>query len=351
MRRAVVPALMTLSSILVALVVAEVALRLAPEGSRLALESAPPAIEPPPPPSGRPPRRRPRQSALRNAWLYHPDVDPDVGFRLPESFETEHKGQVIRTNSLGFRGPELRNGTWRLVGIGDSIMFGWGVREEDTYLRQMERLLAPWHPDVETVNMAVPAYHTLQEVALLERHLPALRPAWVVVGFSDNDIKEAKPNLAGRPLLERRSHLYRLLRGRYLGMFPPRTWAQTVYGEFSRLAEISRAWGFRTLVYIHGGFVGPDTDPANLPHPDLRKICADEGLTVVNGHTVFVSARDRGIIHDSSDLWLSRTGNVDPHPTPEGLALIAEALAAAVRQAEGAPTPSPPAHAAAAPVD
>src|SRR5262245_15661592 len=58
-----------------------------------------------------------------------PGVDLDVG--VP-----------VRINSLGLRGGEIARpkpkGTWRVLVLGDSVAFGWGVREEETF----EALLA-----------------------------------------------------------------------------------------------------------------------------------------------------------------------------------------------------------------
>lgn len=90
-------------------------------------------------------------------------------------------------------------GTFRIVGLGDSVMFGWGVREEDLYLKALEQKLnehtAEFHAQgqgrrrrFETLNFAVPGYNTAMEVATFEHKASAFRPDLVLVHFVNNDL-------------------------------------------------------------------------------------------------------------------------------------------------------------------
>ena len=59
--------------------------------------------------------------------------DPQVGFRNRGNYHAwAHGVMEVRTNALGFRGPEVRlqksPGTKRILGLGDSVAFGTGVR-------------------------------------------------------------------------------------------------------------------------------------------------------------------------------------------------------------------------------
>ncbi|MFN7976327.1 MAG: SGNH/GDSL hydrolase family protein [Acidobacteriota bacterium] len=315
-----------------ALALAEIALRVAPGGSRLAMESAPPYIASPKPRRPVNPLKhdppRGRRSELRGSWIMEDDPDPRILYHLRPGMVTEHKGVEVRTNSLGFRGPELRDNSYRIVGIGDSTMFGWGVAESDCYLRRLEALLASVRPDVETVDMGAPSYNTFQEVALLERHLDRLHPAWVIVGFTDNDIRDPKPNLGARPFIERHSYLYRLLALRIKGILPHAAWSNAVLDQFRKLAALGKERGFRVLVFVYGDHVTAATDPAALPQPKLRKVCEEEGLLVANMHAFLVDAVKKGEIATSYDLWQSRVEPVDSHPTARGHEIIARNLAA-----------------------
>jgi lysophospholipase L1-like esterase len=103
----------------------------------------------------------------------------------------------VTTNSQGFRGPEPASpkppGRFRVVAVGDSVTFGFGVNDADTFCAQTEQLLRSKRPglDLDVVNIAVPGYDTRQEVALLRRNLSRLEPNLVLVGLYSNDIPDS----------------------------------------------------------------------------------------------------------------------------------------------------------------
>src|SRR5690606_37550445 len=68
----------------------------------------------------------------------------------------------LRTNALRCRGPEISEpkpeGVFRIVLLGDSVAFGWGVDDEATFARRLER---EWNAQghatrLEVVNTALP---------------------------------------------------------------------------------------------------------------------------------------------------------------------------------------------------
>jgi len=107
-------------------------------------------------------------------------------------------GVKIHTNSLGYRGDECSRdkprGTFRIVGLGDSYTFGAGVDYEDTYLRSLEKLLNKSRPSAsvryESMNLGVPGYNTVQELAALREDGLSLRPDLILVGYVFNDTDE-----------------------------------------------------------------------------------------------------------------------------------------------------------------
>ncbi len=106
----------------------------------------------------------------------------------------------IRTNSLGLRSPELIQpkpvDLFRIVVLGDSVTFGWGVRGEDTYVSHLAGLLAALHPGqrYEVVNAGVSGYGTWQEALWLQEQAAALQPDLIIVQVHLND---AADNLWG----------------------------------------------------------------------------------------------------------------------------------------------------------
>ena len=97
-------------------------------------------------------------------------------------------------NRQGFRGDECQvekpAGVFRIIGLGDSVMFGWGVGQEDFYLKVLERklnALPPPHPRFEALNFALPGYNTYMEVATLRDKAMAYQPDLIVIHFISND--------------------------------------------------------------------------------------------------------------------------------------------------------------------
>lgn len=120
--------------------------------------------------------------------LYHhkPDLDLDIGsFRL-------------RTNALGCRGPAVATpkpaGTFRIVLLGDSVAFGWGVDDEVTFARRLETEWNTAHPArrLEVVNTGHPMYDTNQEEATLRELGLSLQPDLVVLVYVVNDIEPTR---------------------------------------------------------------------------------------------------------------------------------------------------------------
>jgi hypothetical protein len=114
--------------------------------------------------------------------------DPVVGMRhVPSrrSHMNSEAGRVpVRINSRGYRGREY---PWdapsgpRIVALGDSFTFGFGVEDDATYPARLEQALASRH--VEVINTGLAGMGPDNEARLLAVDGPALRPDLVLVGF------------------------------------------------------------------------------------------------------------------------------------------------------------------------
>jgi hypothetical protein len=127
-------------------------------------------------------------------WQLVPD-SPLI-FRLPAS----HDGRArmlsadeyvpYRTNADGFRDAPRgakRQGVPRVLVLGDSYTFGWGIVDGEAYPQRAEALLRERGLDAEVINAGVPGYNTEQESFLLDELMPKYRPDMVVVGYVMND--------------------------------------------------------------------------------------------------------------------------------------------------------------------
>jgi lysophospholipase L1-like esterase len=128
--------------------------------------------------------------------------DPDLLYDLTPGAQAQVWGTSVRVNSRGFRGPEPREkkpgeaAPPRVVVLGDSITFGNGLPESDTYVAQLEVRMRDLGTPVEALNLGVGGYDTVQEVAFLEHVGLALEPDLVVVGFCPNDLGVVSINLS-----------------------------------------------------------------------------------------------------------------------------------------------------------
>ncbi len=104
------------------------------------------------------------------------------------------KGAPFSTNSHGFRGPEMEVAegpdTVTIVGLGDSVMFGYGVTDDRPYLTVLERQLNHKYPQKRwrCINTAVPAYNTVIEVETLRWRALPFGPDLVILGLVSNDL-------------------------------------------------------------------------------------------------------------------------------------------------------------------
>ncbi len=102
-------------------------------------------------------------------------------------------GVHYRINRLGFRGREFGAkkpaDTYRIVVLGDSVAFGWGVPLEETMTSLIERELnARGGKKVEVLNLAVQGYESIQQYTVFQKKALALEPDLVLFFFNRNDV-------------------------------------------------------------------------------------------------------------------------------------------------------------------
>jgi lysophospholipase L1-like esterase len=154
--------------------------------------------------------------------IKRPSQQPGLRHELiPGGYAPRYVGVPVSVNRFGLRDRELAvpkpAGTVRVLGVGDSVTFGYGVRLEDTYLKVLEGLLrtaAGRGARYEVVNAGIEecgldAYdHAVRTLA------PVLQPDLVLVGIVLNDIQRyddfepgARPRHGSvEPGLARRAH-------------------------------------------------------------------------------------------------------------------------------------------------
>lgn len=120
------------------------------------------------------------------------DPDPAVGFVNKANFSGTSFGNIrVQTDDRGFRGARAfsvarNHGAVRIIGLGDSVMWGTGVAEENSMLGALEQLSR--ESSFQTINAAVVGYSTYQELLYFQKYLLPLRPDIVLVNYCENDL-------------------------------------------------------------------------------------------------------------------------------------------------------------------
>jgi lysophospholipase L1-like esterase len=123
-------------------------------------------------------------------------ANPHRGWEMMPSEEHYTYQHRVHVNALGLRGSEIgakAQGERRVLCLGDSLIYGQGVADDETLPAQLEALLeadaasgASW----SAVNGGLRAYGTSQELGLLEELGPRIEPDFVVLFWFWNDIVE-----------------------------------------------------------------------------------------------------------------------------------------------------------------
>ena len=217
----------------------------------------------------------------------------------------------VRANRLGLRDHEPAEkapGTFRVLGLGDSFAFGWGVPLEASFFKRLEGLLDASRPggSHEVVTAGIPGYGTYEALQLLRSVGPFYAPDLVILAFyegndylnnasaprkrriDDGYLSEAAaggdPGLSR--LLVRRSALLTLLDDQWSRLGEKRAFRSSVEKTKALLAEMNAGLAERgvPLVVL---FI-PDQDPAAYARAPLIRF-ADR---LQRGEDVFRQRRE-----------------------------------------------------------
>ncbi len=116
--------------------------------------------------------------------------DTETLWALKSSYQGTAWGTSVHTNSAGFRGgeeyPLQSKRNFRIVTLGDSRTFGFGVEDEKTFAYVLQETLRKQGIDAETINAGVHGFSAVQCRARLIQMLP-YKPNAVVIAPGYND--------------------------------------------------------------------------------------------------------------------------------------------------------------------
>jgi len=128
------------------------------------------------------------------------EVSSYIRWKMRPNLEMNWYGTVFRTNSHGFRTPEIElekpPGTYRILVFGSSNTMGYGVNDEAMYTRRLEEWLnqcAGPTRRTEVVNLAVSGDSPSRRLSRLQEEAGRFDPDWVLCDASpfDSWVEEA----------------------------------------------------------------------------------------------------------------------------------------------------------------
>jgi len=127
--------------------------------------------------------------------------NPVLDYELCPNFEQIFDGfgtcipsTMIKINSYGFRDYEYPinkpDNSFRIVVLGDSYTFGWGIELNETYSKVLERLLNERDNDLkyEVLNFGVPGYNAAEKVEMLKYSAMKFDPDLIIFQYLIDDI-------------------------------------------------------------------------------------------------------------------------------------------------------------------
>lgn len=125
---------------------------------------------------------------------YHWRLTPNSTVR----FVTDYYDIQVNANSYGIRDSEYSDkdaSTYRILGLGDSFAFGWGVNQEDSFYKQLQSKLASSDllkrvnkENAEVINAGIPGFGTYEALEMLESLGRQYSPDLIVLAmYEGND--------------------------------------------------------------------------------------------------------------------------------------------------------------------
>ena len=170
--------------------------------------------------------------------------DPDFGYIHTPGYLDRLQGVEVRINREGFRGPEFdlnkRPGYKRVLILGDSVVFGWGVEQRFVISSRLQEMFEAEQIPCEVIAAGVGSWNTRKEYEFLKKKGLDYSPDFLVLIVVSNDV-EADFN--GNTEVSKEALLTQLARpsakNRIMQKLTPHSYFLTTLEHFSRSNEMN----------------------------------------------------------------------------------------------------------------
>lgn len=292
---------------------------------------------------------RPLYKKQWGVLLHRESPVPGLRYELAPDSQIIHWDLPVITNAHGMRDdPPIENPPdtlRRIVALGDSVTFGFGVQQRQAYPNVLEDILNGGELlpgcEFEVLNFGVSGYSTRDEALVFEHKAISMRPDSLLIGYHMNDpedeaVQPLQLHFEG-PAWWQYSHLLRAVAGwlherderrlgdgdyfKYLHAPEGRKW-KGVLESFDRIRSLAKrrdGTPLPVLVVIFpffDGYADWEDYPYTAQHAQVAEACEARGWEVLDAYELF---KDSGLTR--WDLRLDRG-----HPKPEGHRLVAVEL-------------------------
>ena len=265
-------------------------------------------------------------------------LDPDLMYTLKPGASMIFDGQMVRLppsnisiNSYGMRDNVLssdKNGKYRIAFIGDSIVFGWGLDINKTFIKRLEGILNRTldRNDIECLNFGVFGYNIKQYLGALKDKAMDWHPDVVVIVLNRDDlinvaegfnplrqgwIRVAKPIFYASRVCRMFAVWSVLIRNRIRFQHTDPAWEATAYQDIISMTKSVRSKDIPVLYYVY--------QESHLTQSLFQRV---ELLVKDTNDTETIFLRKSSICDDEKYIFKG-----DPHPNNEGSGCIANDLA------------------------
>ncbi len=127
--------------------------------------------------------------------LFVLEQDPELFWKQRSNLNTIFEGVLIKTNGMGLRNGKInskkKKSVIRIVCLGASPTFGWGVNENQIYSFKLEQMLRQKYSqqkEIEVINAGVIGYSSYQGLQLLKKKIIKMAPDIITIPYVINDV-------------------------------------------------------------------------------------------------------------------------------------------------------------------
>lgn len=266
--------------------------------------------------------------------------DGRLHFHRPHARETIMGAEVV-TNSKGLRDSEhsyeKEQGTYRILSVGDSFTFGFGVKQPLIFSNLLEKRLNEVKPlqgvsRYEVINGGVGNYTTSQELAFLEKEGYKYHPDHIILNFYINDA-EKEQHFRSPGFVARHSYLnlfLKSLRYKLTSYFSESEDYVSFYSQFYEgenwdryektmelFIEASKRVNAKLTVVILPDLRDLNHFPFLKIHDKVKNLFIIHGIKVIDTSYKFTDRECK------TCYWVAED---DPHPNERAHKLITEAI-------------------------